>query len=217
MKAWKLLNERSTTPFSDFVWPTPDGESPGAWVEANGPVVPCRSGIHACTTGDLSWWLSANLWEIELDGPVIRADRQVVAPRGRITAAISEWSATQEQLSGWCCWRSRDNAVELLNDAGQLDTASDLAAVDDAADVADVVKDFTGEAITSLGIACVLAAGAATLPNPVIASHVGARAAGNLACARAGGSAEEYYAAFADERRAQSRWLADLLGLSDAE
>lgn len=51
----------------------------------------CATGIHACSVADLPWWLDAELWKIELDGPVERSARKLVAPRGRLTHRIDTW------------------------------------------------------------------------------------------------------------------------------
>ena len=50
MIAYKFLRSDHTGVFTRFRWPLPGG-APWAWAEA--PVVPCRSGIHACRVADL--------------------------------------------------------------------------------------------------------------------------------------------------------------------
>ena len=89
MIAWKFLAPGAMGPFSRVTWPTPAGAAPGPWVEAQ--VHPCTSGIHACEVSDLPYWLHAELWEIELDGPVSRAGHKIVAPRGRLLRRIEAW------------------------------------------------------------------------------------------------------------------------------
>ena len=90
MIAWKFLAPGAVGPFSRLTWPTPSGSAPGPWVEAS--VHPCTSGIHACEVSDLPYWLHAELWEIELDGPVTRAGHKIVAPRGRLLRRIEAWN-----------------------------------------------------------------------------------------------------------------------------
>ena len=61
MNAYKFLTADGKGVFSGFAWPLPDG-GPGSWVEAE--VSPCRSGVHACRPGDLSYWLAPALYEM---------------------------------------------------------------------------------------------------------------------------------------------------------
>ena len=89
MIAWKFLAPGAMGPFSRVTWPTPSGTIRGAWVEAH--VHPCASGIHACEVADLPYWLHAELWEVELDGPVLRTGHKIVAPRGRLTRRVDTW------------------------------------------------------------------------------------------------------------------------------
>jgi hypothetical protein len=86
--AYKFLHADGTTVFSGFRWPLPD-HGPGAWVEA--PVVPCRSGIHACRPTDLPYWVAPRLFEIELDGGLVEGRTKVVAPRGRLLRRLTIW------------------------------------------------------------------------------------------------------------------------------
>ena len=73
MRAYKFLDAQGRSPYTGALWP-----SPGAWMEASS-VRQCRDGVHACSAADLSWWLAAQLWEIELDGDIIEARHKVVA------------------------------------------------------------------------------------------------------------------------------------------
>jgi hypothetical protein len=111
MKAYKFLAADGTGLFSRFRWPLPNGE-PGAWVESE--VIPCRSGVHACRTIDLPFWVAPALYEIELDGDVVPQGYKVVAPRGRLTRRIDAWNdETREEYSQRCIAR----AVELAKSA----------------------------------------------------------------------------------------------------
>ena len=47
----------------------------------------------AAPPADLSWWLAAQLWEIELDGDVVEARHKVVARRGRLIRRLDEYAA----------------------------------------------------------------------------------------------------------------------------
>jgi len=69
--AYKFLAADGTGVFSGFPWPLP-GAGPGSWVEA--PASPCRSGVHACRTSDLPYWLAPALYEVELAGDVVEQE-----------------------------------------------------------------------------------------------------------------------------------------------
>jgi hypothetical protein len=87
--------------FSGFAWPLPSGPDPGPWVEAQ-PAV-CAAGIHACEPSQLPRWLDAELWEIELDGPVERTEKKLVAPRGRLLRRIEAWDEAAMRDFGRAC------------------------------------------------------------------------------------------------------------------
>jgi hypothetical protein len=88
MRAYKCLTSDGLGVFSRFPWPLPSG-TPGSWVESN--VATCQSGIHACRSLDLPFWLTPVLYEIELDGPVDEPPMKLVAPRGRLLRRIDAW------------------------------------------------------------------------------------------------------------------------------
>lgn len=85
MIAYKFLEPGAVSPFSRFRWPA------DRWVDV-ARLDPCRSGIHACTVSQLPYWLSAELWEIELDGDVVAQARKVVATRARLVRRVDEWN-----------------------------------------------------------------------------------------------------------------------------
>jgi hypothetical protein len=110
VKAYKFLTDDGRGVFSGIAWPLPNG-SPGAWVEAE--VDLCRSGIHACRTDDLSYWLAPALYEIELDGEIVEAGMKVIAPRGRLVRHIDAWDdETREEYSQMCIARAAELAAE---------------------------------------------------------------------------------------------------------
>ena len=88
MIAYKFLRADGTSPFAAFRWDLPDTK-PGGWVEAR--VDPCRSGIHACRPGDLPFWASDSLYEIEVDGEISEGGSKLVASRGRLLRRIDAW------------------------------------------------------------------------------------------------------------------------------
>jgi hypothetical protein len=109
VKAYKFLTADGHGVFSGFAWPLPNG-SPGEWVAAE--VELCRSGVHACGRGDLSYWLAAALYEIELDGEVAEAEMKVIAPRGRLIRHIDAWNdRAREEYSQMCIARAGELAA----------------------------------------------------------------------------------------------------------
>ena len=54
MSTYKFLTKAAAGPLSGFAWPRPTGDAPGAWVEAEGALVPCANGSHLCRPGDLA-------------------------------------------------------------------------------------------------------------------------------------------------------------------
>jgi hypothetical protein len=85
MIAYKFLADGAVAPFTGFRWPV------GEWVDA-GAIEPCISGIHACTVEHLPYWLGRELWEIELDGDIVRQARKLVAARGRLVRRHDAWN-----------------------------------------------------------------------------------------------------------------------------
>jgi len=114
MIAYKFLRSGRTGPFSEFRWP-----EPGTWVHARNDLSTCRSGIHACRTQDLPWWFAHELWEMELEGEVRFDEHKIVAPSGRLTSRIGEWTpACAQDYADACTWRTRDRAAAALSRAG---------------------------------------------------------------------------------------------------
>ena len=95
MIAYKFLRQDGTSLFTGFRWPLPARGAPGEWVSAKAE--PCRSGVHACRTSDLPLWIGRTLYEIELDGDVVKDQTKVVAPRARLLRRIEAWD---EDLRG---------------------------------------------------------------------------------------------------------------------
>jgi hypothetical protein len=214
--AWKFLDARGSTVFSGYRWTLPSSGRPGPWVAAAGPVDGCRSGVHACRVVDLPWWLSDQLFEIELDGGVFELDRKVVAPRGRLVRRVDAWTeGAAAALAGAAAWRARELAVGVLREAGREAEAEALSGVTALAhlerDGAALADALAGE--PAAGIAVGLAADGAhyaLVGEPEQAPFVAASAAGHAAKARGG----DTRTAFAEERRTQALWLADHLDLT---
>ena len=102
MIAYKFLRRDGIGVFSRFAWPPP-----GEWVEA--PVVPCRSGIHACRVADLPLWLGRELYEVELAGEIVEERTKVVASRARLVRRLDAWDdALRDAYTRDCADRAHE-------------------------------------------------------------------------------------------------------------
>ena len=113
MKAYKFLRRGAIAPISGVPWPTA-ASGPGPWMEVEGPLAPCRSGLHACRVESLAYWLHDELWEIELDGELARAEDLLVSRRARLVRHLEVWgSGVASRLLA----ASRAHAVDLVDAA----------------------------------------------------------------------------------------------------
>jgi hypothetical protein len=102
--AYKCLRPGRIAPFSGYTWPL------GEWVEGGAPAL-CVRGVHACRTEDLPYWLTQELWEIELEGDVRRERRKLVAERGRLVRRIEGWApASAARFADACVARADERA-----------------------------------------------------------------------------------------------------------
>jgi hypothetical protein len=201
MLAYKFLRAGRVGPFSGFRWP-----DPGVWVEAAADPAPCRTGIHACRSEDLPWWLAEELWLVELRGDLRVEERKVIAPAGRLRARIERWTSDcAGEYAHACAWRARDRAVEALRHAGRADAADEVgrsATLDELLALARRLAEEVPAGRISLTIAGDGAVRALTGAAPT-AAYIAAHAA-----RRVGGPA-----AYAAERAWQTQWLVERLGL----
>ena len=201
MIAYKFLRSGRVGPFSGFPWP-----EPGVWVRASRDLAACRRGVHACRSGDLPWWLSDELWEVELDGQVQADEHKVIAPAGRLQSRIEEWTpACAQEYADACAWRAQERAVEALTRAGHPHEARQLATsttLDEVLTAARKLADDIPQTRISLTIAGDGAFRALTGAPPTSA-YIAAHAAMRLDGA----------AGYAAERAWQSQWLVERLGL----
>ena len=166
--AYNCLRPGRLGPFSGFGWPA------GNWVEAEESEL-CLSGIHACRTEDLPYWLTEELWEIELEGEVERRQRKLVARRGRLLRQVESWTpAAATRFAEECAARTEKRAARATGEhAGR-------------------VAELAGDAAAN-----------AAKGESVLLGFIAARAA----------EVDAGVDGYAEERRAQARWLASELGL----
>jgi hypothetical protein len=82
-------------------------------VQAEGDLVLCVNGVHACRAHALPRWLDAELWRVELDGVASELEGVAVARRGRLLERVDAWDASMSrELARWCAQRARKLADE---------------------------------------------------------------------------------------------------------
>jgi hypothetical protein len=201
MIAYKFLRAGRIGPFSGFGWP-----DPGVWVRAGDDTASCRTGIHACRTQDLPWWLADELWEVELADEAQVDEHKLVAPAGRLRSLVEGWTPEcAHRYAQACAWRARDRAVQALTTASHQRSASVLAActtLDEVRLEAPQLAERALGARVSLVMARDGAVRALTGAAPT-AAYIAAHAAMRL-------DGQPGYTA---ERRWQSEWLIDRLDL----
>ena len=201
MIAFKFLRTGGIGPFTSFRWP------PGKWVEA--PRAQGGYGVHACRDSDLAWWTCDELWRVELDGALYERPTQIEAARGRLLDRVEAWDATARNDFGLACvFQARDVAAAALRELRFPEIADRLAAAQSLRALADVVRSvdtppgFAGE---MFGYAHNASMAYSTAANAAEVSFMA-----SVATAAARGTP----AAFEAEKRRQSRWLVERLGLA---
>ena len=89
MIAYKFLSSDRAGLFSGVTWP-----EPGTWLEADGEVERCVSGIHAVHPEGLLGWIDDELWTCELAGILEDDGQELVAKRGRLLERVAAWNET---------------------------------------------------------------------------------------------------------------------------
>ena len=82
VRAYKFLDDAQRAPFTATPWAL------GEWVEATSAIV-CHEGVHGCRAADVSYWLAATMWELELDGQIVDTRHKVVGSRGRLLGPVA--------------------------------------------------------------------------------------------------------------------------------
>jgi hypothetical protein len=123
MRAYKFLRRDGTNLLTGFRWPV------GEWVEADGPLVWCANGIHACRVEDLPHWLGQELWLMELDGETLAVPDAIVGRRGRLAERIGAWSGgVAQEFADSCAQRASALASGAPSVAGRAsDSVADAA------------------------------------------------------------------------------------------
>src|SRR5262249_6302383 len=114
MRAWKFLERGRMAPFGGHVWPAPGHGAPGEWIQ------PAGGEVFGCRMSDLPCWVNAELWEVELEGPIRTLPTQIVGRRGRLLRRMVGWDELAPRAYAVACAeRARDLAVSVLLHEGR--------------------------------------------------------------------------------------------------
>jgi hypothetical protein len=135
MMMHKFLATGARGPLSNFAWPAPVSRAPGAWVEVDGPLSPCRRGVHACRPFDLAHWIHDELWELEVGGEQTAGLDCLVVQRARLVRRIDAWSEQTQRFAQACVEHAAalvepvhfDVVRALLDDARSMATGGYVA------------------------------------------------------------------------------------------
>jgi hypothetical protein len=90
--AFKFLTRGAIGPLSGLAWPLPQGGAPGPWVDAGaGALEQCVRGVHVCRPDDLAYWLSDEMWQVEVDGDQREGIDCLVVRRARLVRQLDAW------------------------------------------------------------------------------------------------------------------------------
>jgi hypothetical protein len=111
---YKFLRHGAVGPTTGVAWPQPSDDGPGAWMEAEGPLAMCQSGVHVLRLEDLAHWLHEELWLVEYAGETLPGIDCIVARRARLVRRIAAW---QEGVADRFAVAARDHLVALAPQA----------------------------------------------------------------------------------------------------
>jgi hypothetical protein len=205
MRAWKFLERGRVAPFGGHVWPAPGGAAPGEWIQPPG------GEVFACRITDLAWWVNAELWEVELEGPIRTLATQIVGRRGRLLRRSAGWDdVALRAYAVACAERARDLTVSILVHEGRSVDAETLRQAHGPLELHRVSQALATDARTP-GTTMVGYLAAAAMRA---AEGAGAAAAHHAADAAA--IADGTPGALEREIAWQARWIAERAGLSTA-
>ena len=201
---YKVLDEQGA-PFHGGrgQWPLPRGERPGAWLEVQGQIIPCRNGLHLCRKRDLLTWLGPTIYEAEAGSELIDHSNKVVVSRARLLRRLDTWNETTQRLFAADCAK---DAVRRCRKAGiEVDSR-----VDDC--IRTVYRFARGEATSdelSAGRSAAWSAGRS-------AGRSAERSAGSSAAWSAGRRSAAWSAGSAAWSAGSAAWAAGSAGRSAA-
>ena len=118
MIALKFLRSGRRALFSETLWPDVGA---GYLEAAPGPLIACKNGLHACAIEDLAFWISDELWQVELADEWLRVPDALVARRARLVRPIERWSnGGAGELSRACIARASEQCTRAGAQADHL-------------------------------------------------------------------------------------------------
>lgn len=148
MRAYKVLTE-GRSDFTGWRWSLPEGDRPGEWVHADGPLGLCVNGIHAASTEQLPQWLGDEIWEIELGGQVLSEEPGLIASQARLLRRIDAWDeATRRRFAETCLARAREIAEAYPQGLGLVEKIEHTVSWAGAAPAGYFTAMLSGESAT---------------------------------------------------------------------
>jgi hypothetical protein len=210
MMAYKFLSAGAVGPFTGFAWPVPAEAAAGAWVSA--PEGDFDRGVHACRIGDLPYWLSDELWIVELSSPVRERPTQVIALKGRLVEQVKAWDRqTALDLGFENAFRLRDLAAQVFLENGRSASAEVLRACDRIERLRDALKEALELSPSGPGVAVRMAEYADDAARHALQGTV---SVGLFAAVYAAVLHQGSLDGLAAERRWQAEWMVTRLGLT---
>jgi hypothetical protein len=204
MRAWKFFEPGARPRLGGAPWPLPVGRLPAGWTSE--PRLRAGEPAFACRLKDLAYWMRRELWEVELEEPVVERSWRVEAPRARLILRIDGWdlqarrdflaetvALVQERCAARLALLGHEEAARSLRACASLEA---LRACTAAAGVRGEQEELVGYARDAAN---------AALNEGLL--NLGLIAASAAEATRAPGGHEA-------ERLRQSRWIAARLGLS---
>lgn len=121
MIAHKFCRRGALGPLTQRAWPRPLPAADGDWLQVeDGPLVPCRNGLHACRIEQLSYWIADELWEVELGDEWIETRHSIVARRARLVRRIEAWEGAAAGAFTRACLARAEAAFARAGQVGTL-------------------------------------------------------------------------------------------------
>jgi hypothetical protein len=216
--AWfKFLAGGAVGPFSGYRWPAPTGsDRPTDWTTCSGPLEPCRSGVHVCRWADLPFWISEELYTVEVEGAVVEHESFVLARQARLAHRVTSWTQDAAQRFSFdCAWRLRDHTAAALRRTGREDDAARLSGCVTLDDLGRTTRRLDDGDGTDAGRLLAYTADAATYAAGAETTSGWAAAAATTAFIAATAARFAELSGLTgpeatEERLRQGRWIADL-------
>jgi hypothetical protein len=173
--------------------------------------------VHACRAADLPYWLNDELWEVELQEPVVDLAYGVSSHAARLVRHVPNWSAQHlisfaevavRHAHGVIAEAATQDVAKLLRSLDTIELLATLAEHGDPA-VTNLDREGAGAVMCMLGES----ADDLRLGRPTLAVHEAAVAVGMLAAGGTSGDPQIFEAGMRKERQWQATKLQQTLQL----